>query len=325
MNILVTGANGQLGCELRYLVEQLDAEGKTKHNYIFTSQSGTNKENNETLKKLLGRELVSSDVIKLDITNYDLLYDFVKEGGFKVIINCAAYTNVEKAQDEYDLANQVNNKAVRNMARIMKEVGGVLIHISTDYVFDGKQNWPYLECNFPTSINNYGQTKLMGELSIDVIGCRHLTIRTSWLYSEFGKNFLKTMMSLTTTKDEVKVVFDQIGSPTYALDLAEFILKVCEENKLDDIKETNSFNDTYHFTNEGICSWYDFAYKIASSLDNAKAKITPCYTRDFPSKARRPRYSVLDKNKVKTTFNVNIPYWSDQVEKCINNIKIINK
>lgn len=280
--ILVTGANGQLGNELRALSQQ------TTHSFLFT------------------------DIDSLDLTNVEDLERTLSDEKFDFVINCAAYTNVDKAEDDQENADKINHIAVKNLADVCAKYNTMLIHISTDYVFDGKNNQPYTEI-FPTApLGVYGKTKLDGELAVVVSGCRHIIIRTSWLYSSYGNNFVKTMSRLTSEKDSLKVVFDQVGTPTYARDLAQAILDIISQKKLDEKQ------GVYHFSNEGVCSWYDFAVEIRNQLGN-QCEIQPCHSDEFPSKVTRPHYSVLDKTKIKDTFGVNIPYWKDSLKICINN------
>ncbi|SBV95721.1 dTDP-4-dehydrorhamnose reductase [uncultured Dysgonomonas sp.] len=283
MNILITGANGQLGNEIRRIT------GDSKNNYIFT------------------------DVAELDITDLDAIRQLAIGEKLSIIVNCAAYTNVDKAEDDYDMADLINNKAVRNIAVIAKETGATLIHVSTDYVFNGESCIPYQETCRTNPIGVYGKTKLAGELSIQEIGCKYLIFRTSWLYSQYGNNFVKTMQRLTSERDTLNVVFDQVGTPTYAADLASLIYKIIEE----DIYHKQG---TYHFSNEGVCSWYDFAKKICDLSENI-CDIQPCHSDEFPSKVRRPSFSVLDKTKVKETFNIKIPYWEESLTQCIKELK----
>ena len=286
MNILVTGANGQLGSEMRIVAED------SANNYIFT------------------------DVAELDITDADAVMEAVKSNNIDVIINCAAYTYVDKAEDDADFAELLNAKAVKNLAIAMKAVDGLLVHISTDYVFGGDPyNTPCCEDQKGTPTGVYGVTKLHGEQNILASGCKHIIIRTAWLYSEFGKNFVKTMLNLTATKSSLKVVFDQCGTPTYAYDLAAIIFDIVENGKF-------VGNDgIYHYSNEGVCSWFDFTKMIAEYAGNCNCDIQPCHSDEFPSKVKRPAYSVLDKTKIKNTFGITIPYWTDSLKKCLANIK----
>ncbi len=289
MNILVTGANGQLGNEM-----QLVTCG-SKDNYLFTDVAGS--------------------CMKLDITDVDAVRQAVKTHGIQCIVNCAAYTNVDKAEDDADLCELLNARAVENLAAAIKEVDGLLIHISTDYVFGGNTcNTPCREDRpcAPTSV--YGQTKLRGEQHIRRIGCRHIIIRTAWLYSEFGHNFVKTMLQLTAAKPQLSVVFDQCGTPTYAYDLAATIFDIVEKRKFPDN------NGTYHYSNEGVCSWYDFAKAIALYAGHTACDIRPCHSAEYPSKVERPAYSVLDKTKIKQTFAIQVPYWADSLRKCVQNL-----
>ena len=283
MNILVTGANGQLGNEMRCIA------ATSLNNYIFT------------------------DVAELDITDLDAIRNMIHLDNIKVIVNCAAYTNVDKAEDDYDMADLLNNKAVENLAIAAKEVNATLIHISTDYVFQGDKNMPCGEDCETNPLGIYGKTKRAGEQSIQRVGCNYLIFRTAWLYSQFGKNFVKTMRQLTADKDKLRVVFDQIGTPAYAKDLADIIYGVIEGDQYHK-------QGIYHFSNEGVCSWYDFAKEICELSGNS-CDIQPCHSDEFPSKVKRPHFSVLDKTKLKLAFGVEIPYWKDSLVKCINELK----
>ena len=293
MTVLVTGANGQLGSEMRLVA------AASKDRYIFTDVV----------------DLPGVETEKLDITNIDAVRAMVKENDVKAIVNCAAYTNVDKAEDDTELCTLLNAKAPENLAMAMKEVDGLLIHVSTDYVFGGDPyNTPCREEQKGTPTGVYGLTKLQGEQAIVASGCHHIIIRTAWLYSEFGKNFVKTMLMLTSTKPQLNVVFDQTGTPTYALDLAEAIYDIVENRKYEG-------NDgVYHYSNEGVCSWFDFTKMIAEYAGNTECDIRPCHSDEFPSKVKRPSYSVLDKTKIKNTFGINIPYWTDSLKKCIKNL-----
>ena len=292
MNILVTGANGQLGNEIQTVAK------KSKDNYIFTD--------------------VCDGYKKLDITDLDAIRSEVKENDIKCIINCAAWTNVDKAETAGDIVETLNAKAPENLAVAMKEVGGLLVHISTDYVFGAEPyNTPCKEDQQGTPTGVYGLTKKHGEEKIIATGADHIIIRTAWLYSEYGKNFLKTMLNLTATKSELKVVFDQCGTPTYAGDLAEAIFHIVENR----LYEGNS--GIYHYSNEGVCSWYDFTKAIANLAGNTECNILPCHSNEFPSPVTRPAYSVLDKTKIKTTFNITIPYWTDSLKKCMSNMNAL--
>lgn len=309
MIVLVTGANGQLGNEMRIVSK--GSEDK----YIFTDVCEEHPESIEMLHKLAGN--IDTTTTKLDITNLDAIRSMVKENDVKVIVNCAAWTNVDGAEDseKYDLVELLNSKAPENLAIAMKEVGGLLVHISTDYVFGGDPyNTPCREDQKGTPTGVYGLTKLHGEQAIQRTGVDYLIFRTAWLYSEFGKNFVKTMLYLTATKPNLKVVFDQVGTPTYAYDLATAIFDILAQRKYVD----NS--GIYHYSNEGVCSWYDFTKMIAEFAGNKGCDIHPCHSNEFPSPVNRPAYSVLDKTKIKQTMNISIPYWIDSIYKCINNL-----
>ena len=294
MNILVTGANGQLGNEIRILT------GDSRHNYIYTDV--VEAEGNRTTM--------------LDITNAEDVKAMVANHNIDVIINCAAYTNVDAAEDHEALAEKLNSEAPAILANAMAETGGLLVHISTDYVFGGDPyNTPCREDQKGTPTGVYGATKLRGEQRITASGCKYLIIRTAWLYSEFGKNFVKTMLNLTSTRPQLKVVFDQTGTPTYAYDLAKAIVEIVESKKY----EGNE--GIYHYSNEGVCSWYDFTKIIAEMAGHTECDIQPCHSSEFPSKVVRPSYSVLDKSKIKAVFGLTIPYWTDSLRICIQNIK----
>jgi dTDP-4-dehydrorhamnose reductase len=296
MNILVTGANGQLGNEMRILAK--DSQDK----YIFTDVN----------------HVEGLETTFLDITNLEAIRTMVKEQNVNAIVNCAAWTNVDGAEDpdKYELVEKLNATAPENLAKAMKEVNGLLVHISTDYVFGAEPyNTPCKEDQQGTPTGVYGLTKLQGEQAIKASGCHHIIIRTSWLYSEYGRNFLKTMLMLTSTKPQINVVFDQTGTPTYALDLAKVICEIVENR----LYEGN--DGVYHFSNEGVCSWFDFAKMIAAYSGNTECDIRPCHSDEFPSNVKRPAYSVLDKTKIKTVFGVKIPYWTDSLKKCIGNLK----
>ena len=293
MTILVTGANGQLGSEMRIVSKD------SVHRYVFTDVV----------------DLPDVETVKLDITDLDAVRRIVNEYGVDAIVNCAAYTNVDKAETDVDLCRLLNAKAPENLAVAMKEVGGLLIHVSTDYVFGGEPyNTPCTEDRTGTPTGVYGQTKLEGEKAVQAVGCHHIIIRTAWLYSEFGKNFVKTMLALTSSRPQLNVVFDQVGTPTYALDLAEVIGKIIEEG-------TYVGNDgIYHYSNEGVCSWFDFTKMIAQYAGNTGCDIRPCHSDEFPSPVKRPSYSVLDKTKIKSVFGVRVPYWTDSLQKCLKNL-----
>ena len=318
MNILVTGANGQLGNEMRIVSK--NSEDK----YIFTDVVDASEDSIAMLKKLAGDD-INTDTTHLDITNLDAIREMVSQNDVRVIVNCAAYTNVDAAESNQELAELLNAKAPENLAIVMKEVGGLLVHISTDYVFGGDPyNTPCKEDQKGTPTGVYGLTKLHGEQTIQRVGCNHVILRTAWLYSEFGKNFVKTMLNLTASKPQLKVVFDQVGTPTYALDLATSIIKVTESYKEEAfVLHSSHFTEQgiYHFSNEGVCSWFDFTKMISEYADQTECDIQACHSDEFPSPVKRPAYSVLDKSKVKNAFGVKIPYWTDSLKKCIKNIK----
>lgn len=328
MTIIVTGANGQLGNEMRIIAarqaEMLIAQGSrlTADKYIFTDVN----------------QVEGFETTFLDITDLEAIRRMVKEHNVNVIVNCAAWTNVDGAEDpeKYELVEKLNAIAPENLAKAMNEVGGLLVHISTDYVFGAEPyNTPCKEEQQGTPTGVYGLTKLHGEQKITATGCNHVIIRTAWLYSEFGKNFCKTMLSLTAAKPVLKVVFDQCGTPTYALDLAKAIAKVIEDYQREIINchlstVNYSKNGVYHYSNEGVCSWYDFTKMIQQTAVQltahgseliAKCNILPCYSTDFPSPVKRPSYSVLDKTKIKKTFGITVPYWTDSLKVCIENLK----
>lgn len=305
MNILVTGANGQLGNEMRIVTKG------TEDNYIFTDVCDEHLESIDMLHKLAGDDS-DTTTVKLDITDLDAIRTIVKENGIKVIVNCAAYTNVDGAEGNQELAELLNAKAPENLAMAMKEIGGFLVHISTDYVFGGDPyNTPCKEDQKGTPTGVYGLTKLHGEEAIQRVGCNYVIIRTAWLYSEFGKNFVKTMLNLTATKPQLKVVFDQVGTPTYAKDLALAIVEILNEPVI----------GIYHYSNEGVCSWFDFTKMIAEYSEQTACDVQPCHSNEFPSPVKRPAFSVLDKTKIKETFGIQVPYWTDSLKTCVKNIK----
>ena len=317
MNILVTGANGQLGNEMRILAK--DSADK----YVFTDVVDASDESIAMLKKLAGDD-INTYTEHLDITKLDAIREVVKRENIDAIVNCAAYTNVDAAEDNYALAELLNTTAVENLAWAMRETNGLLVHISTDYVFGGDPyNTPCKEDQKGTPTGVYGLTKLRGEEAILRVGCKHVIIRTAWLYSEFGKNFVKTMLNLTATKPQLKVVFDQVGTPTYAYDLTQTISVILEDYQKESLNmnhEPYTKNGTYHFSNEGVCSWYDFTKEIAEIAGNDGCDIQPCHSDEFPSKVIRPAYSVLDKSKIKDTFKLAVPYWTDSLKNCISNM-----
>ena len=284
MRVLITGANGQLGNEMRRL------GAVSPNEYLFT------------------------DVAELDITDKAAVAEFVKSNNVEIIVNCAAYTNVDKAEDDEATAELINATAVRNLAEAVKAVDGTLFHVSTDYVFGLEGNTPRTE-DMPTNpLGVYGKTKLHGEQAIAEVGAKAIIIRTAWLYSEFGNNFLKTMLRLTAEKEELNVVFDQVGTPTYAGDLALAIFSIIEGEKY------AGNEGIYHFSNEGVCSWYDFALEIATAAGHDNCKVLPCHSNEFPSKVTRPPFSVLDKTKIKNTFGIEIPHWRDSMLYCLQRL-----
>ena len=299
MNILVTGANGQLGNELR-----LVSKG-SRDRYIFTDVN----------------EVQGAETVHLDITDREAVEDAVAgrwpvSEKIDMVINCSAYTNVDRAEDDAAVADLLNAEAPGYIADAVKKNGGFMVHVSTDYVFGGNlNNTPCREDEPANPTGVYGRTKLRGEQNITASGCRHIILRTAWLYSGFSKNFLKTMLSLTASRPELKVVFDQTGTPTYARDLARAIYEIVENRKF----EGNE--GIYHYSNEGVCSWYDFTKMIAEYSGHSSCNILPCHSDEFPSKVRRPSYSVLDKTKIKETFGVAVPYWTDALRECLEKIR----
>lgn len=287
MNILVTGANGQLGNHMRL------QGAHSAHHYMYT------------------------DVEELDITNAEAVQAYVRDNNIDVVVNCAAYTNVDKAEDDEQTAYMLNCTAVGHLAQAMKAVGGLLVHISTDYVFGGnRNNTPCTESEPVNPTGAYGRTKLAGEEAIFDSGCRYIILRTAWLYSEYGKNFVKTMLTLTATKPQLNVVFDQVGTPTYAGDLAHAIASVLEHPL------PAGCEGIYHYSNEGVCSWFDFTKEIARQAGRTQCDIQPCHSNEFPSKVIRPSFSVLDKTKFKQTFQLSVPYWTDSLNHCLANMEI---
>lgn len=299
MNILVTGANGQLGNEMRLISKDM-----TDH-FIFTDVT----------------EVEGMETTLLDITNLDDIREMVNAHKVDCIVNCAAYTNVDKAESDVDFCRKLNAEAPQNLALAMKEAKGLLIHVSTDYVFGGDPyNVPCREDQKGTPTGIYGLTKQEGEENIKATGCNYVIIRTAWLYSEFGKNFVKTMLNLTATKPQLKVVFDQAGTPTYAYDLAKAIEVVLKDYAEEQPTSAYSKTGIYHFSNEGVCSWYDFTKTIAAMSGHTECDIQPCHSNEFPSPVKRPAYSVLDKTKIKETFKIRIPYWTDSLKQCIEHL-----
>ena len=290
MNILVTGANGQLGKELQALVR--NKQNSIQHNFFFTDKN------------------------ELDITEKKSIENFLAKEKISTIINCAAYTAVDKAEEEKELADLINHKAVENLAKSTKEHNIPLIHISTDYVFDGTSCKPYKETDPTNPQNVYGITKLKGEEAFQNSGAKGVIIRTSWVYSPFGKNFVKTMLSLAKSKKELRIIYDQIGSPTYARDLAKTILHIMQNPKFTTLRSV----EIYHYSNEGVCSWYDFA-KAIFDLQDIDIKLFPIATEEYPTPAKRPHYSVLSKKKIKEDFGIEIPYWRDSLKDCLIRLK----
>ena len=282
MNILVTGANGQLGNEMRRVATE------SVNNYTFT------------------------DVAELDITNAEAVLAKVKEVKADIVVNCAAYTNVDKAEDDLAVADLINNTASANLAAAAKAAGATLIHVSTDYVFDGTASIPYVETDDTCPTGVYGKTKLAGEKAIVASGCKSIIIRTAWLYSRWGNNFVKTMRRLTAERESLNVVFDQVGSPTFAGDLADAISHIIESGQ-------TAKTGVYHFSNEGVCSWYDFTVAIAECCGN-ECSISPIHSYEYPSKVARPHYSVLDKSKFRKTYGFAIPHWHESLKKCISQL-----
>ena len=299
MRILVTGANGQLGMSLR------------------RSFAKAQDDNSVILNEVKNLQVLYTDVEELDITDLAAVRKMVAQEQVDCIVNCAAYTNVDAAEDNPELSELLNAKAVENLAVAMQEVDGLLLHISTDYVFGAEVlNTPISESQQPAPLGVYGRTKLQGEKAILRSGVRHVIVRTAWLYSEFGKNFVKTMLRLTAEKPNLKVVFDQVGTPTYAGDLAQAIVAILRSCHSERSEESHIF----HYTNEGVCSWYDFAKAIADLAGHTACDIQPCHSHEFPSKVHRPAYAVLDKSLVKASFGLQIPYWMDSLRLCVKHL-----
>ena len=284
MNILITGANGQLGNEMRVLSKE-----NGQHAYFFT------------------------DVQELDICDEQAVHGFVKDNRIDVIVNCAAYTAVDKAEEHEDLCMRINRDAVRNLGEAAHAVGAKVIHVSTDYVFDGTSCRPYLESDATCPVSVYGRTKLAGEQALMEECPDSVIIRTAWLYSEYGNNFMKTVLRLGKERDELRFIFDQVGTPTYAGDLAVAMLAVLER------AEAGKFiPGIYHFSDEGVCSWYDFTVKILQ-IAGMNNRVIPIETKDYPTPASRPHYSVLNKGKIKSTYGLTIPHWETSLAYCMNN------
>lgn len=296
MNILVTGANGQLGTELR-----LVARG-SKNRYLFADVT----------------ELPDVETLHLDMTDEQALHEVVEREQIRAILNCAAYTNVDRAETDEEACRKLNAYGPSLLAAEMKRVGGLLVHVSTDYVFGGEPyNTPCREDQQGAPTGVYGRTKLEGEQAILASGCSHLILRTAWLYSEYGNNFLKTMLRLTVEKPQLNVVFDQVGTPTYALDLAQAIFHLVE-NRL-----WLGHEGVYHYSNEGVASWYDFTMLIARLAGHEACDIRPCRSSEYPSPVQRPTYSVLDKAKFRQTFGLAVPYWADSVARCLRSMGVL--
>ncbi len=363
MNVLVTGGNGQLGNELRIAASNCSAANyfscsssknqfATSHttpshgaaipSFVFSDVNEASEESIAMLRKL-GGEGVDISTTRLDITDLEAIRSIVRERQIGAIVNCAAWTNVDGAEDpeRFDLVEKLNATAPENLAKAMKEVGGLLVHISTDYVFGTEPyNTPCREDQTGTPTGVYGLTKLHGEQKIIASGCKHVIIRTAWLYSEFGKNFVRTMLNLTATRPQLKVVFDQTGTPTYAGDLASAIMTILNacapgvqgsapqspraelsvRHEIPDQVGDDGLTGIYHFSNEGVCSWYDFAKTIAEMAGRTECEILPCHSSEFPSPVKRPAYSVLDKTKIKETFGLSIPYWTDSLRRCLTSL-----
>jgi len=317
MNVLVTGANGQLGSEIWHLVMSYELEvmnEEEKNNSKFTTQNS---------------KFYFTDKNELDITNKEQIEDFLDKNSIDIIVNCAAYTAVDKAEEEKELADLINHKAVEYLASNAKKRDIFLIHISTDYVYDGKNYRPYIETDNTNPQGVYGLTKLKGEEAFINSGAKGIIIRTSWVYSSFGYNFVKTMLRLSDRK-ELNVLFDQIGTPTYARDLAEAILRIMNYELGADRVMNDKYNSIhnltlktqnsvriYHYSNEGVCSWYDFA-KTIFEIKDINIKVNPIETKDYPTPAKRPHFSVLNKAKIKKEFNLEIPYWKESLKKMLN-------
>ncbi len=301
MNILVTGANGQLGNELRL------AALHSAFRFVFTDIADASEASVAMLRRLGGAS-VDTSTRRLDITDLEAVRAIVREERIGAVINCAAFTNVDAAESQPELAELLNAKAPEHLAVAMREAGGLLVHISTDYIFGAEPyNRPCREDQAGTPTGVYGLTKLHGEQAIRRVGCGHVILRTAWLYSEFGKNFARTMLQLTATKPQIKVVFDQVGTPTYAGDLAAAIVTILQRPVC----------GTYHYSNEGVCSWFDFAKAVARMAGHDACDVQPCHSDEYPSPVKRPAYSVLDKTKVKETFGLTIPYWTDSLRRCL--------
>ncbi len=329
MNILVTGANGQLGNEMR-IIAAAEAARPDGNRYFFTDVTQAGEEQIQTLRRLAG-EGVDVTTETLDITDLTAIRKAVKDNDINVIVNCAAYTNVDAAETNGELAEKLNATAPGNLARAIDEADGLLVQISTDYVFGKEEyNTPCNEDRTGTPTGVYGKTKLQGEQKILKTGCDHVIIRTAWLYSEFGKNFCKSILAATSRKSQITVVFDQAGTPTYALDLANAIRMVIADYArysqcrlpadLRSYDDKYPNNGIYNFSNEGVCSWFDFAKMIQEYSGQTYCSVRPCHSSEYPSSVKRPSYSVLDKTKIKKYFGVEVPYWTDSLKKCLKRI-----
>ena len=312
MTVLVTGANGQLGCWLRLLAGFSPAAASFR--FLFSDISDLSEESCEMLQKL-GGEGVDLSTVRLDVTDLAAVREMVKNEGVEAIVNCAAFTNVDAAESQPEAAVLLNVKAPEYLAIAMREVGGLLIHVSTDYIFGGEPCDRPIPEDFPAApMGVYGRTKWEGEEAVRRVGCRHVILRTAWLFSEFGKNFVRTMLRLTAERPQIKVVNDQRGTPTYAADLAAVILQILSAAAE---PAAISTSDVYNFTNSGECTWYEFACAIAEAAGRSGCEILPCRSEEYPSPVRRPAYSVLDKTKIKAALDLVIPDWRDGQRRCL--------
>lgn len=313
MNYLVTGANGQLGCALRL------AALKSHDSWLFTDVCDASPETIAMLRRL-GGETVDISTARLDVTDADSVRKMLRDNEINAVINCAAYTAVDAAETHPEEARKLNVDAPRILADSVRDLDGLLVHISTDYVFGdcgslasgGTSPEPWLETDVPNPLGVYGKTKLEGELAVAASGCKYVIIRTAWMFSEFGKNFVKTILKLTSEKPQISVVNDQIGTPTYAHDLAETILQIVQKY---------GRNGIWHYTNSGQCSWYQFARAIAAEAGHTGCRIEPCTTAEYPTAAMRPAWSVLDKSRIAADFGIEPPAWEDSLRRCLENLK----
>lgn len=305
MNYLVTGANGQLGCALRL------AALKGHDNWLFTDVCDASPETIAMLRRL-GGQAVDIATARLDVTDADAVRKLLRDNEIDTVINCAAYTAVDAAETHADEARLLNVEAPRILADSVRDLGGLLVHISTDYVFDGRASEPWKETDIPAPLGVYGRTKLEGEIAVAASGCKYMIIRTAWMFSEFGKNFVKTILKLTSERPEIRVVNDQFGTPTYAQDLAEAILQIVQNY---------GRNGIWHYTNSGQCSWYQFARAIATEAGQTGCRIEPCTTAEYHTEARRPAWSVLDKSRIAADFGIVPPAWEDSLRRCLENLK----